>query len=93
MLFARIYLDDAGIDAGDIQLAQSSHKFGKIPHANIETTLPICPTVECEGHAGDVLFVKALTLHRSRKSQSGMPRRALRVDFSNHAEVCRLAGL
>lgn len=93
MLFARIYLDDAGTNTGDIQLAQGSHKFGKIPHANIETVLSTCPTVKCNGQVGDVLIVKALTLHRSGKSQSAAPRKALRVDFSNNVKICKLVGL
>jgi len=72
MIFARVHL------------LVGSHKYGKILSEDIEGIVAELPKEACIAKRGDVLFVKALTLHRSQASSSQSSRRALRVDYSNH---------
>ena len=83
MIFARVYLDDVRQESGSLELALGSHKFGKITADKVGKIVERCETEICEANRGDVLLVKALTLHKSGVSSFTTPRRALRVDYAN----------
>lgn len=85
MMFVRIHFDDTDKENGCLELSTGSHKYGKIDSGNIEKVVTECPREVCAAKRGDILFVKALTLHRSKESHSTAPRRALRVDYAKHA--------
>jgi len=83
MIFARVHLEDNTEENGCMEIALGSHRHGKIPteiHAKIVSSLQ---TEMCIAKKGDVLIVKALTLHRSQASNSDKTRKTLRVDYSN----------
>ena len=84
MIFARVHLDAATAENGCMELALGSDVLGKVPETAAE---PIANDPEqrrefCVAERGDVLFVRALTLHRSRASQKSGERRALRIDYA-----------
>lgn len=82
MFFARVHLDDTDVDNGCMEIALGSHRHGMVRTqcaAEVASSFPIEP---CVARRGDVLFVGALTLHRSGASTSARPRRTLRIDFS-----------
>lgn len=81
MIFARIHLDGADEDNGCLQLALGTHRRGKIAAADAESIANAAPIESCTAKRGDVLFAKALILHRSSPSRSGASRRALRIDY------------
>ncbi|MBY0563085.1 MAG: phytanoyl-CoA dioxygenase family protein [Hyphomonadaceae bacterium] len=81
MLFARIHLDPADEDNGCLQLALGTHRRGKIPAADADVIANAAPIENCVAERGDVLFAKALILHRSSPSRSSAGRRAIRVDY------------
>jgi len=83
MIFARVHLDDSDENNGCLEVLVGSHKYGKIISSDIEKIVAELPKEACIANRGDVLFVKALTLHRSHASYSQSSRRALRVDYSN----------
>jgi len=83
MLFARVYLDEADEDSGSLELAIGSHKHGKILSTDTERLVSKLQKETCIAKRGDVLLVKALTLHRSSVSHSKRARRVLRVDYAN----------
>lgn len=83
MVFARIHFDDADASNGCLELALGTHKFGLIPSAQATNVAKAAKIESCVAKRGDVLFVSALTLHRSATSQSVQNRRALRVDYAN----------
>jgi len=83
MMFARIHLDDSNQMNGCLELSLGSHKLGKLKSNDIKTVAEKLPTETCIARRGDILFVKALTLHRSKASTSALPRRAFRVDYAN----------
>ncbi|MCF6275913.1 MAG: phytanoyl-CoA dioxygenase family protein [Robiginitomaculum sp.] len=83
MVFARIHLDDNTPENGCMEIVLGSHRHGYISSVTIPECITALPKEICEAKRGDVLFVKALTIHRSSASKSGAMRRVLRVDYSN----------
>ena len=81
MIFARVHLDDADAQNGCLELALGSHAHGRVNAADAETVARSASLEICHARRGDVLFVKALTLHRSRSSARQTGRRTLRIDF------------
>lgn len=82
MMFARVHLDGADADNGALEVARGSHRAGRIPEPELAAFTAPAACEVCVAEAGDVLFAKALLLHRSGSSARSSPRRALRVDFS-----------
>lgn len=84
MAFARVHLDPATDQNGCMETALGTHRLGRV--ADTETgAIAMREDMRrelCEAQRGDVLFVKALTLHRSRASQVAGNRRALRIDYA-----------
>lgn len=85
MLFARIHLDSADEENGCLQLALSTHAQGKIAAAEAESVAAAAPIENCIAERGDVLFAKALILHRSSPSRVSKSRRAIRIDYCAEA--------
>ncbi|MCG8548182.1 MAG: phytanoyl-CoA dioxygenase family protein [Alphaproteobacteria bacterium] len=82
MIFARVHLDDTDEQNGCLELALGTHARGRV-QADDASKIAMDSQIElCEAQRGDVLFAKALTLHRSRPSRGDVSRRALRVDYS-----------
>lgn len=87
MVFARVHLDAATVENGCMELALGADGSAKVADSAAER-LATNPGVEremCVAQRGDVLFVRALTLHRSRASQGVGERRALRIDYAAEA--------
>lgn len=83
MVFIHIHFDDSNVDNGCLELALGSHKFGRIKRQEMSEILSNSKTELCTAKRGDILIVKALTLHRSLKSKTISYRRNLRIDYSN----------
>jgi hypothetical protein len=81
MLFVRIHLDPADAENGCLQLALGTHTHGKIAAVDAEAAARVAPIEDCIAARGDVLFAKALILHRSSPSRSSAGRRAIRIDY------------
>jgi hypothetical protein len=87
MIFARIYLDDSDLANGAMEFAIGSHEQGHVA-AGDAARIAAKSKIEVEdARRSDVLFLKALTLHRSGHSAKGSPRRVLRVDFAVREEL------
>jgi hypothetical protein len=85
MIFARLHLDPADEENGCLQLALGTHGHGKIAAADAEAIANAAPIEDCVAQRGDVLFAKALILHRSSPSRSNAGRRAIRIDYCAEA--------
>ena len=81
MIFARIHLDPADEQNGCLQLALGTHARRKIAATDAEAIANGTPIENCIAQRGDVLFAKALILHRSSPSQTNAGRRAIRIDY------------
>ncbi len=82
MIFARVHLDDSDASNGCLQLGLGTHRLGRIAAADAQKVADRASIEDCTARRGDVLFVKALTLHRSSISQKSSNRRTLRIDYS-----------
>jgi ectoine hydroxylase-related dioxygenase (phytanoyl-CoA dioxygenase family) len=84
MIFARIHLDAATTENGGLEIALGTHGLGKVADSAVAGVIerPGQEVELCLAERGDILFAKALTLHRSRASQSTASRRAVRIDYS-----------
>lgn len=82
MIFARLYFDKADMKNGAMQIAVGSHAHGRIAHAEAQAIAESREIEDCVADRGDVLFVKALALHRSASAQTITQRRVLRIDYS-----------
>ncbi len=82
MIFARVHLDDSDASNGCLQLGLGTHKLGRIAATEAQTIAEQVRIEDCTARRGDVLFVKALTLHRSGISKRNSNRRTLRIDYS-----------
>lgn len=81
MIFARVHLDAADEDNGCLQLALGSHER-RVAEQDVDAAISASVQEPCIAQRGDVLFAKALILHRSRPSRTMAGRRALRIDYS-----------
>lgn len=82
MLFVRVHLDDSHSSNGCLELALGSHRLGRVLAGDAEAAATACEIEPCQARRGDLLFVKALTLHRSGASSLEDSRRTLRVDYA-----------
>ncbi len=82
MIFVRVYLDSTDEKSGCLEIALGSHKYGKVLSKNTERIVSALPHELCVAKRGDVLLVKALTVHRSALSHSISTRRVIRIDYS-----------
>lgn len=89
MVFARVHFDPCSVKNGAMELALGSHARGFVDAQMARRIAEECPIEVCEAEPGDVLYVKALTLHRSRVSELASPRRALRVDYARRMNLSR----
>lgn len=82
MLFARVHLDDNDSSNGCLEVALGTHKFGRIAAGDAQSVAENAEVEASVARRGDVLFVKALALHRSSSSTRSSHRRTLRMDYS-----------
>jgi hypothetical protein len=84
MFFVRVHLDAADSRNGCLELAEGTHRQGRIASDRAGEIAMEAPVETCNARRGDLLFVKALMLHRSSSSAAtGGHRRALRIDYSS----------
>jgi hypothetical protein len=84
MIFARVHLDPATAGNGCLELALGTHALRRVADDAAQRVAEdeSRGAELCVAERGDVLFAKALTLHRSRASQENGNRRALRIDYA-----------
>ncbi len=82
MLFVRVHLDDTAESNGAMRIALGSHEAGFVSATHALEVASRYPEEICEAKRGDILILKMLTLHRSKPSQTGSSRRAIRIDFA-----------
>ena len=87
MVFIRLHIDAADESNGCLQIALGSHKAGRIPSTEAANLANQGRIENCCAEPGDLLIVKALTLHRSASSVASRPRRAVRIDFADRAAL------
>lgn len=82
MAFAYIALDSVAAGAGGLELAEGTHRHGRVAAFDIDDCIANATIATPSLKAGDALLIHALTLHRSVSLNNSLRRRALRLDFA-----------
>jgi hypothetical protein len=82
MLTLRLFLDDCGEEDGPLEVALGSHRRGRVCAADLAKVVRQSAVFVACGQAGDVLVMKALAVHRSKRAVAPAHRRVLHVDYA-----------
>ena len=85
MFSLRLHLDDSGPDNGPLKVIPGSHRLGRLPVRQVLDLGAREEPMSCLARAGDVLAMKALTVHASDPARVPTHRRVLHLDFSTTA--------
>jgi hypothetical protein len=82
MFSLRLHLDDCGPENGPLKIIPGSHRLGRLPVRDVLDLGKRETATTCLAAAGDVLAMKALTVHASDPADAPGHRRVLHLDFS-----------
>jgi len=82
MVTLRIHLDDTDETNGALRVIPKSHRNKRYSSKAITEETSQCPEYLCKAKAGDVLIMKPLILHSSKKGIATGHRRILHVEYS-----------
>lgn len=90
MVTIRLHLDDTPSLNGALRVIPESHLLGKIPTIGVAKHASAPETI-CECLAGDVLLMKPLILHASRRSESSSSqtqrRRVIHIEYARDSDL------
>ena len=82
MLALRLFVDDCGENDGPLEVAIGSHRLGRVPSGDVPHIAANSSVFTATGRAGDVLAMKALAVHRSKRAIAPSRRGTLHVDYA-----------
>jgi hypothetical protein len=82
VLVLRLFVDDCGPDDGPLEVAVGSHRHGRVPVGDVAGIAGKSGIFTATGKAGDVLAMRSLAIHRSRRAASPRGRATLHVDYA-----------
>jgi ectoine hydroxylase-related dioxygenase (phytanoyl-CoA dioxygenase family) len=82
MLALRFHLDPASAETGALMVLPGSHCLGRLDPAEAGQRTQTQEAHLCEAAAGDVLVMRPLLLHASRKAARPRRRRVIHVEFA-----------
>jgi hypothetical protein len=82
MLTLRVFVDDCGDDNGPLEVAIGSHQLGRLAGKDMSEAVRHNGIFVGQGRAGDVLVMKTLAVHSSKRAASPCHRRVLQVDYA-----------
>lgn len=82
MLTLRIHLDAVPETNAPLLVAPGSHRFGRIPEADVPDVVSKCGVAMCLAEAGDVWIYATPILHASDRATAATGRRVLQVDYA-----------
>jgi ectoine hydroxylase-related dioxygenase (phytanoyl-CoA dioxygenase family) len=82
MFLLLLHLDDCGVENGPLKVIPGSHLLGRLPVREVLDLGSRSPARICTAAAGDVLAMKALTVHASEPAVAPAHRRVLHLDFT-----------
>ncbi|HEY7688678.1 MAG TPA: phytanoyl-CoA dioxygenase family protein [Dongiaceae bacterium] len=85
MVTLRLHLDDCDKDNGALMVLPASHRQGRLCEADVDKLARERTPVICAATAGDLLLLRLLTAHASRRSTSDRRRRVLHLEFASGA--------
>jgi hypothetical protein len=82
MVTLRVFVDDCGADNGPLEIILGSHRCGRLAERDMDETIRRGSVFVALGRAGDVLLMKSLALHSSKRAAVPSHRRVLHVDYA-----------
>lgn len=82
MLTLRLHIDDCGSANGPLKVVPGSHRLGRVPARKVLMLGLSGEPMVCTAGAGDIVAMKALTVHASSPAETPGHRRVLHLDFS-----------
>lgn len=81
MFSLRLQLDDCNAENGALKVLPGSARRGKLTDTKVRTLAAAQQQVTCEAESGDILAMRALTVHASEPSRKPSHRRVLHIDY------------
>ena len=82
MLTLRVFVDDCVEDNGPLEIVVGSHRHGRLPERDLDDAVKRGTVFVACGYAGDVLVMKMLAVHSSKRAMAPNHRRVLHVDYA-----------
>lgn len=82
MLTIRLHLDAADETNGALAVLPGTHRLGRLSPQQIQSLRHKMPEHLCRAKAGDVLLMRPLLLHSSRRSTTNRQRRVLHLEYA-----------
>lgn len=82
MVALRLHVDDCGEDNGALEVVPGSWKLGRVVSSDIAGTVSRSAVQILTARAGDVVAMRGLTIHASKRAVRPGHRRVVHVDFS-----------
>jgi ectoine hydroxylase-related dioxygenase (phytanoyl-CoA dioxygenase family) len=82
VLALRVHLDDSTALNGPLRVLPGTHRSGVMSDDTIHDLAARTPSVDCTVAKGGIVAMRPLTVHASSKSQSGVPRRVLHIEYA-----------
>jgi len=82
MVTLRLFIDDCDEDNGPLEVILGSHQHGRLPGRNLGDAVERGAVFVGRGRAGDVLVMKMLAVHSSKRAVSSNHRRVLHIDYA-----------
>lgn len=83
MLTLRLFVDDCGPENGPLEVACGSHRCGRVPADEVREIVQRSEIFAATGRSGDVLAMRLLAIHSSKRAKSPAHRRVLHVDYAS----------
>jgi hypothetical protein len=77
----RVHLDDCPIENGALEVVPGSHRIGRVSPATLRQMHLDGEAAACPAKAGDVLAMRPLLVHGSRKASVPRRRRVLHIEY------------
>ncbi len=83
MMIMRLHLDDCDEENGALMVLPGSHRHGRLSEAAVAQLARDVAPVTCIAKAGDLLLLRPLIAHASRRSRANRRRRVLHLEFAS----------
>ncbi len=83
MITLRIHLDDCDETNGALRVVPGSHANGIISEGSFEPNAMDARSISCNAKRGDVLIMRPLLFHASRKATARRMRRILHIEYAS----------
>ena len=78
----RVHLDDCSTDQGPLEVIPASHRSGRLEKSEIDRLVNSSQGKACLANRGDIVAMRPLIVHRSKKARSEARRRVLHLEFT-----------